>query len=157
MLTAGCTGGDSDDKERRGNSVVIAITEPRHLIPSDTVDVSGRQVLSALFQPLVEFDAKGKPVPAAAESVTPDRTARVWTIKLKPGLTFGNGEPVTADSYINAWNYGAYGPNEQSASVLLRTHRRVRGPAVAGLRPTSRRRPGTLTWPQEGQTTPRSP
>jgi oligopeptide transport system substrate-binding protein len=117
MLTAGCTGGDSDDKETPGNSVVIAITEPRHLIPSDTVDVSGRQVLAALFQPLVEFGTKGEPVPAAAESVTPDKTARVWTIKLKPGLTFANGEPVTADSYIDAWNYGAYGPNKQSASV----------------------------------------
>ena len=131
LLTAGCTGGDSDDRDVPPNSVVIAITEPRHLIPSDTVDVSGRQVLSALFQPLVEFDAETNPVPAAAESVTPDKTARVWTIKLKPGLTFGNGEPVTADSYINAWNYGAYGPNDQSASVSFETHRRIRGPAIA--------------------------
>lgn len=117
MVTAGCTGGDSDDPDVPSNSVTIAITEPRDLIPSDTVDVSGRQVLSALFQPLVEFDAKGSPIPAAAESVTPDRTARVWTITLKPGLTFGNGEPVTAGNYIDAWNYGAYGPNDQSASV----------------------------------------
>jgi ABC-type oligopeptide transport system substrate-binding subunit len=116
LVTAGCTGGDSDG-DAPGNSVAIAITEPRHLLPSDTVDVSGRQVLSALFQPLVEFDAEGNPVPAAAEAVTPDRTARIWTIKLKPGLKFGNGEPVTADSYIDAWNYGAYGPNDQSASA----------------------------------------
>lgn len=114
LVTSGCTGDDSDAS---GNSIVIAITEPRHLLPSDTVDTSGRQVLAALFQPLIEFDAEANPVPAAAESVTPDKSARVWTITLKPGLTFGNGEPVTADSYLNAWNYGAYGPNEQSAAA----------------------------------------
>lgn len=45
-----------------------------------------------------------------AESVTsPDQT--VWTIKLKSGWTFHNGEPVTAQSYVDAWNAGAYGPN----------------------------------------------
>ena len=35
----------------------------------------------------------------------------VWTIKIKPGWTFHNGEPVTAQSYIDAWNKTAYGPN----------------------------------------------
>lgn len=117
MATAGCTGGDSDDRDASGNGIVVAIAEPRHLLPADTLDTSGRQVLAALFQPLVEFDDGTRPVPAAAKSVTPDRTARVWTIELKPGLAFSNGEPVTADSYIDAWNFGAYGPNEQSASV----------------------------------------
>ena len=114
LVTSGCTGDDSDTT---GNSVVIAITEPRHLLPSDPGDTRGRQGRAARCQPRVECDADANPVPAAAESVTPDKSARVWTITLKPGLTFGNGEPVTADSYLNAWNYAAYGPNEQSASA----------------------------------------
>lgn len=115
LLISGCTDGLSDE-DVPARTVVIGITEPRHLIPSDTVDVSGNQVLSALFQPLVTFDGKATPVPAAAQSVTADRTVRIWTIRLKPGLTFSNGEPVTADNYIDAWNYGAYGPNRQSAT-----------------------------------------
>ncbi|MEV4638189.1 ABC transporter substrate-binding protein [Actinoplanes sp. NPDC049548] len=111
LVTSGCTGG-SDDAP--GDDVVIGIGAPRSLLPTDTLDVSGSQVLDALFYPLVTFDEKGAPVPAAAESVTPDAAARVWTIKLKPGFRFHNDEPVTADNYIDAWNFGAYGPHQQS-------------------------------------------
>ncbi|MBA3489657.1 MAG: ABC transporter substrate-binding protein, partial [Longispora sp.] len=53
-----------------------------------------------------------QPVMAAAESVE-STDSKVWTIKLKDGWTFHNGEKVTSDSYIAAWNYGAYGPNGQ--------------------------------------------
>ncbi len=42
----------------------------------------------------------------------------MWTIKLKAGWKFHNGEPVTADSYINAWNAGAYGPNAQDSNYF---------------------------------------
>jgi ABC-type transport system substrate-binding protein len=45
-----------------------------------------------------------------AESIESD-DQRVWTIKLKDGWTFHNGEPVDAASYARAWNAGAYGPN----------------------------------------------
>lgn len=41
------------------------------------------------------------------ESITSDDQT-VWTIKLKPGWTFHNGEPVTAQSFEDAWNAGAY-------------------------------------------------
>ncbi|BCJ52270.1 peptide ABC transporter substrate-binding protein [Actinoplanes sp. NBRC 14428] len=114
LATAGCTGGSDDDPPSGGP--VIGIGAPRSLLPSDTVDVSGSQILDALFYPLVTFSEKGEPLPAAAESVTADKSARTWTIKLKSGFTFHNGEAVTADNYINAWNYGAYGPNAQSGA-----------------------------------------
>ena len=117
LLAAGCTGGGSDDTEASDNSVIIGIGEPQHLIPSNTTESSGAQVLAALFYPLVDFDAKNEPVEVAAESITSDDNT-VWTVKLKPGFTFSNGEPVTADNYIDAWNYGAYGPNGQGASYF---------------------------------------
>jgi oligopeptide transport system substrate-binding protein len=117
LLTAGCHGGSDDNSTARG--IVIGITEPRHLLPTNTTESSGAQVLSSLFTPLVDFDANHKPVPVAARSITPDASSKVWTIALKPGLTFSNGEPVTAQNYIDAWNYGAYGPNDQSASYYF--------------------------------------
>src|SRR5262249_23257603 len=55
------------------------------------------------------------PVEAAAESIT-TTDHKVWTIKIRDGWTFHNGEKVTSDSYINAWNAGAYGPNAQLAN-----------------------------------------
>jgi oligopeptide transport system substrate-binding protein len=119
LLATGCSGSGSDDTKSTSNNVVIGIGEPQHLIPSNSTESNGSEVLSSLFYPLVNFDADKKPVPVAAESITADATSKVWTIKLKPGFTFSNGEPVTSDNYINAWNYGAYGPNAQEASYFF--------------------------------------
>ncbi|GAB3963377.1 ABC transporter substrate-binding protein [Plantactinospora veratri] len=75
-------------------------------------------MLSALFTPLVDYDEQNKPFEVAAESVNSTDNV-TWTIKLKDGYTFHNGEKVTADSYINAWNYGAYAPNGQGNSYFF--------------------------------------
>nr|BFE76541.1 hypothetical protein GCM10020092_098420 [Actinoplanes digitatis] len=117
LLAAGCSSGGSEDTDTASNTVVIGIGEPQHLIPSNATESSGAQVLSSLFYPLIDFDAQSKPVEVGAESVTSDDN-KVWTIKLKPGFTFSNGEPVIADNFIDAWNYGAYGPNGQGASYF---------------------------------------
>jgi oligopeptide transport system substrate-binding protein len=119
LLAAGCSSGSSDDTEALPNSVVIGIGEPEHLLPTDTTEANGSEVLASLYYPLVKFDSKNEPQLVAAESITPDKTNKTWTIKLKPDFTFSNGEPVTADNYINAWNYGAYGPNGQLAGYYF--------------------------------------
>ncbi|GAA1601595.1 peptide ABC transporter substrate-binding protein [Actinoplanes couchii] len=116
LLIAGCGGGDSDGESANSNTVVIGLSEPSDLLPSNVTDVNGTTILSSLFYPLLEFNARKEPVEAAAQSITPDKSNRIWTIKLKPGFTFHNGEPVTSQNYIDAWNYGAYGPNAQTGS-----------------------------------------
>lgn len=113
----GCNGGDSAKVDPTG-VVSIQISEPQHLLPTNTNDSSGIQVLSALYAPLINFDKDFKPVPDAAESVT-TKDNKVWTIKLRDGYTFHNGEKVTSESYINAWNYGAYYPNAQNNSYFF--------------------------------------
>jgi oligopeptide transport system substrate-binding protein len=117
LSAAGCSGG-SDDTDVASDSVVIGITEPEHLLPTNTTEVDGSEVLSSLFYPLVSFDDAGRPVEAAAKSVS-SRDNTVWTVKLKEGFTFSNGEKVTADNYIDAWNYGAYGPNHQDGAYFF--------------------------------------
>ena len=119
LLAAGCSSGSTDNSEATSNSIVIGIAEPEHLLPTNTTESNGSEVLASLFYPLVKFDVKNQPVTVAADSIKPDKTNKVWTIKLKPGFTFSNGEPVTADNYIDAWNYGAYGPNAQGASYFF--------------------------------------
>src|SRR3954468_11400512 len=119
LLAAGCSGGSSNETSSTSNNVVIRIGEPEPLIPTNSTESNGSEVLSSLYYPLVNFDAAKKPVPVAAESITPDATNKVWTVKLKPGFTFSNGEPVTSQNYIDAWNYGAYGPNGQGASYFF--------------------------------------
>ena len=66
------------------------------------------------------LDPNGKPVPQDAASV--DSTdQKVWTIKIKPGLTFHNGEPVTAQSYADAWNATADSTNAWGNNYYLGT------------------------------------
>jgi oligopeptide transport system substrate-binding protein len=138
LLAAGCSGGDSQDTEALPNSISISIGEPQTLVPSGVVETYGLQVLSSLFYPLVGIDKTNKPFTMAADSITHDKSAKVWTIKLRDGFTFSNGEPVTADNYINAWNYAAYGPNGQVTSYYFD---RIAGYAEMQEDPTTKKPP----------------
>jgi oligopeptide transport system substrate-binding protein len=115
VTLAGCTPG-ADNSPR--DVVRVAIGEPGHLLPSRTSDSAGSQVLAALFTPLVGYDDRNQPYEVAAQAVTTVDNV-TWTIRLKDGYTFHNGEKVTADSYLDAWNYAAYGPNAQENSYFF--------------------------------------
>ena len=60
----------------------------------------------------------GAPVNDVAESIETD-DAQTYTIKLKADQKFTNGEPVTANSFVDAWNYGALLSNEQLSSYFF--------------------------------------
>jgi len=101
--------GDIQDTEIR-----IFNTDPvRPLIPGDTNEWGGGRVVNQLFTGLVGYgDYDGAPVNAMAESIeTTDST--VFTITIKDGWTFHDGTPVRAKNFVDAWNYTAYGPNQQ--------------------------------------------
>ena len=134
LALGGCGGGAPGDHATPGPFVAsIGIGEPKTLVPGGTTESNGSNVLDALFTPLVDYDANARPVPLAAESITsPDN--RVWTIRLRPGWTFHNGEPVTADAYINAWNAGAWGPNALDGNYFFQ---KIAG--YADLNPTDAR------------------
>jgi peptide/nickel transport system substrate-binding protein/oligopeptide transport system substrate-binding protein len=119
--------------------ISIGISEPQHLIPTDTTDANGGQVLAALFTPLVVFDKTGKPVPEQAESITTS-DSKAWMIRIKRGYTFHNGEPVTSDSYLRAWQFGAYGPNGQNANAFF-----AKIDGYAAMNPTDKKAPTAKT------------
>ncbi|MCZ4610867.1 ABC transporter substrate-binding protein [Streptomyces sp. Lzd4kr] len=122
LAATACSSTSSDDrgpKEQKAGAFSIDIAEPKRLVPQSVTESGGSQVLSGLFTPLVEFDAKNQPVLAAAESIeSPDN--KVWTIKLKDA-TWHDGKPVTAKDYVAAWNWGAYGPNVADGNYFFGT------------------------------------
>jgi len=95
--------------------------EPQHpLVPGNTTESEGAKVVQSVWTPLVTFDKNTRTVTygGAAKSVTsPDNVH--WTIALKPGWTFHDGTPVTAQSYVRAWNYTALSTNAQGASYFF--------------------------------------
>ncbi|WP_030929410.1 peptide ABC transporter substrate-binding protein [Streptomyces sp. NRRL S-646] len=122
-LGATACGGGGDDTSSgkgKGNGVVsVEIGEPQNsLVPTNTYETEGGQVINALFTGLTKLDADNKVVNAMAQSIE-TKDNKVWTIKLKSGYTFHNGEKVTAQSFVDAWNYGANQTNAQQTNPLF--------------------------------------
>lgn len=83
-LRLGMTGGSSSDTIAASNTVT-ELDNPRVL---------------ALFEPLVSVNRHGVVSNVLADSCEPNKTAMQWDIRLKKGLTFHNGKPVTAEDVL---------------------------------------------------------
>jgi oligopeptide transport system substrate-binding protein len=107
-LLAGCGGGVLSP-----DLVLVNGGEPPYpLIPTSTNDSSGGRIIDRLFAGLVSYDAAGNPTNEVAQSI--ETTDNVnYRIVLKPGWKFTDGSPVTAHSFVDAWNYGALSTNAQ--------------------------------------------
>ncbi|MEP7159506.1 MAG: ABC transporter substrate-binding protein [Dermatophilaceae bacterium] len=96
----------------RAPIVTNAVEPAQHLLPADISDSSGERVASLLFRGLVRYDAKGKLTNEAAEGV--ESVGDVfYRVKLRKGWVFGNGEPVTARSFVDAWNWAVMPSRQQ--------------------------------------------
>ncbi|MCV7091868.1 peptide ABC transporter substrate-binding protein [Mycobacterium interjectum] len=85
---------------------------PYPLVPTSTNDSNGGRIIDRLFAGLVSYDAAGHPANEVAQSI--ETTDNVnYRVVLKPGWRFTDGSPVTAHSFVDAWNYGALSTNAQ--------------------------------------------
>ncbi|RXZ70505.1 ABC transporter substrate-binding protein [Agromyces albus] len=116
LALSACTSGGEGADATGDRTIVFATGEPDHLTPGRQT-VAFDQVLS-VFAPLVTLNEQNELEYVQAESIESD-DATTWTITLKDGWTFHNGEPVTAHSYVDAWNHTAYGPNSWENSGQL--------------------------------------
>jgi len=89
------------------------------LIPTNTQEVNGGQVIDNLFTGLADYTPDGEVEMGVAKSITANADSTEFTVKLRDDWSFTNGEKVTADSFINAWNFGAYSPNGQLQSTFF--------------------------------------
>jgi oligopeptide transport system substrate-binding protein len=104
LALGGCAAGGDATGDAAGGTLVYATAEPDHLTPGRQT-VAFTQVMS-LFAPLVSVDADNTVTYVQAESVeTVDNVT--WTVTLRDGWTFQDGSPVTAQSYVDAWNHTA--------------------------------------------------
>ncbi len=137
LLVAACDGADDESAaadSSEGGEFSMFLCEPERLLSQASSEVCGFQVLDTIFTGLVEYDAEtGEIVDGAgmAESIESD-DQRVWTITLKEGWTFHNGEPVTASSFVDAWNWMADPSNEMGNAFFLAMAGFEGYPEVAG-------------------------
>jgi oligopeptide transport system substrate-binding protein len=110
LALAGCSTGGGTGGAASTGVVTVAWAEPENpLIPANTNEVNGGQILNNMFAALVYYKADGSWDYDAAESIKSDDN-KTWTIKLKSGQTFSDGSAVTSDSFVNAWQWAAADP-----------------------------------------------
>ncbi|RDS63376.1 MULTISPECIES: peptide ABC transporter substrate-binding protein [unclassified Streptomyces] len=118
LATTACGGGA--DAGEGGAVLSSSWTDPQNpLEPANTNEVQGGKVLSMIFRGLKQYDPKtGEAKNMVAERIeTTD--SQHFTVTLKDGWTFSDGEKVTAKSFVDAWNYGASLENNQKNAYFF--------------------------------------
>lgn len=131
LLLAACssgdTGGDADGGETAAaggasdGTFSVYIGEPENpLVPGNTNETEGGQVVDALWTGLVEYDVETNEAvyTGVAESIESE-DQQTWTVTLKEGWTFHDGTPVTAQDYVDTWNYVANSENAMGNSYFF--------------------------------------
>ena len=108
--------------DRTAQTITVNNVEPAAgLVPSNTNDMAGWKIVTELFEGLVTFEDDGTLVYADAESITPNDDASQYTIVLRDGLRFSNGERITAETYARSWSFAANAANGQMGASIFAT------------------------------------
>ncbi|MFC9925609.1 ABC transporter substrate-binding protein [Streptomyces sp. NPDC127190] len=121
LAAAGCGGGGGSGGGGNGGGVLSSSWgDPQNpLEPANTNEVQGGKVLDMIFRGLKRYDPKtAKAENWLAQSID-TKDSQTFTIKVKDGWTFSNGEKVTARSFVDAWNYGASLKNNQKNAYFF--------------------------------------
>jgi oligopeptide transport system substrate-binding protein len=126
LFATACGGGGGTTSEpgasqpagQAGGEISVAGCTPENaLIPGNTSEVCGGDIIEAMTSKLVQYNTENAaPENDIAESIeTSDN--KLFTVKLKP-YKFHDGTDVKAKNFVDAWNYTAYGPNGQAGSYF---------------------------------------
>ncbi|MGW6457298.1 peptide ABC transporter substrate-binding protein [Streptomyces sp. NPDC055078] len=113
-LAATACGGGGDSAGGASGIISASWGDPQNpLEPANTNEVQGGKVLDMIFRGLKRYDPKtGEAKDMLAESIDTSDSVN-FTVTVRDGWTFSDGEPVTAKSFVDAWNYGASLKNNQ--------------------------------------------
>lgn len=116
MVLSACAGGDSADGDAGGEGGTFTTyqCEPQNLTPGMSTEVCGAGVLEQLFTGLTEIDYDTfEPAPGVAESWESEDNV-TWTFELGEDWTFHNGEELTAQTFVDTFNWTVDPENAQA-------------------------------------------
>ncbi|MDH3682380.1 MAG: ABC transporter substrate-binding protein, partial [Acidimicrobiia bacterium] len=94
---------EEEEAMAEGGAVSYGIVEPSWIDSFNTQDSEGFEVARLLFDGLTDYGADLEAVPAVATDWSTDDNV-TWTFNLRDDVTFHNGDPVTAQSFVDAFN-----------------------------------------------------
>lgn len=97
---AGGNAKDAEGPPQSGGKVIMAIeAEVDGFDPTkNRFDINGLTYAETVYDPLTTFGKDRQVHPYLAESVKPNADYTTWTIKVRSGVTFHDGDPLTADA-----------------------------------------------------------
>ena len=94
-----------------GRLTLATVGAPITFNPLLATDPASDELLRLLFAPLIQMDlVTQEPGPALAESWKVEPDQKTWTFKLRPGLRWSDGQPLTATDVVFTWNEVMYNP-----------------------------------------------
>jgi oligopeptide transport system substrate-binding protein len=123
LVVAACSSNNGSGKFAASavdsGSVTVGWCDPGGaLIPSNVVTSCGAEVLNAVTARLVSYNDDGSVQPNLAGAIDSD-DAKTYRVTLKEGISFSDGSPITAHSFVDAWNWAAYGPHTQARALMF--------------------------------------
>jgi oligopeptide transport system substrate-binding protein len=98
FLAIGC--GSNDE---RADLVILNGAEPESIDPAIVTGQLEGRICYALFEGLLHFDRFGKPQPGIAESWDLSSDGKIYTFHLRADAKWSNGDPVTANDFVQSW------------------------------------------------------
>ena len=93
-------------------------TEPHSIDPQLVRDDAGSAIIYDTFEGLTAFNPEGKVVPGVAESWDISTDGTSYTFHLRDNAQWSNGEAVTAQDFVYAWQR-ALNPATQSSHAFI--------------------------------------
>lgn len=96
--------GRTTKEAKRGGTLKIGVESDFNSFapPTGQFDPAGLMYASTVFDPLMALDADGKAQPFLCESMTPNADHTEFTMKLRAGIVFHDGTPLTSAEVVNA-------------------------------------------------------
>src|SRR4030081_2992876 len=97
-----CSAGLAPAEEPKMGGVINAVIqpEPPGLMLAMIQNGPTQMVSGNVFEGLLRYSPKLEPLPGLAESWSVSEDAKVYTFKLKPGVTWHDGKPFTSGDVL---------------------------------------------------------
>ncbi len=125
-LVAGACGGGgtptpaTSEGGKTGGEIVVAGCTPQNpLVPGNTSETCGGDIIDAMTAKLVALQHRERRSRERHRRVDRDHRQQELHRQAEAGYKFQDGTEVKAKNFVDAWNYTAYGPNGSGGQLLL--------------------------------------